>query len=104
MERPLPPDVAKQVPAGMREAYEIKPGRQPTKSHNPGSFVPGVCYLIGKDGMPIKDERVARDEERQMKAQAEMREAEWERSGLLGPSESEATRSAYAAMEGRETV
>jgi hypothetical protein len=46
MERPLPPEVAKQVPAGVREAYEIKPGRQRIKLHNPGSFVPGVCYLI----------------------------------------------------------
>jgi hypothetical protein len=50
------------------------------------------------------DERTARDEERQLEAEAELRDLEWERSGFGGPMESEETRRACSIMEGQETV
>ena len=53
--------------------------------------------------LTLSSERTA-DEERQLEAEAELRDLEWDRSGFGGPMESEETRRAYSIMEGQETV
>ena len=52
------------------ELYEIKPGaKRVIESSGVGTWVNGVAYSIGDDGTPIRDERSAADEERNLAAQ-----------------------------------
>ena len=94
------------MPQTTAKLYEIKPGarRRPIERRGVANMINGVSYSVGPGGIPIMDERAARDEERQLEAEAELRDLEWERSGFGGPMESEETQFAYSVKEGQELV
>ena len=106
LEKPLPLEVAKEVPKHIRDEYEIKPGAKRERSsagYAVGSFVTGVSYPIGPDGVPVHTEQTRAAEKRQLKAQAELRDLEWERFHQSTAFESEKTAAAHSLMEGAST-